>query len=527
MIALYMRLSSADGDLGKDGKDESNSIEHQRAILRDYIHRRDDIIGDIREYVDDGYSGTNFNRPAFKSMLEDMKRGCIDTVLTKDLSRLGRNYIEVGDYMDQIFPMLGVRYIAVNSNYDSKDYIGSTSGIDMSFMNLVNSLYSKDLSKKYRTAVETRWRNGQSTSGRMPLGYVRDPKVRGGWIIEPVGREIVRKIYDLVNEGFNQNQIVDRLNEEHVITPGQYREKMGHVKVVDRKVSDDEWLWDRMMLRRVLQTYEYTGALVQSKKKTIVVGSGRRRTVPKDERFITENHHEPIITIDEYEKGKSLIREVKKGTVVNSCKYPLGLVTYCGHCGLSMEYSEKISGSFMRCKHKELVGAASRCPATLYSTEIIDSAVRSSLKAQIYQFELLKIKLSPKEPVVNNSEEKRKLDIQILRIKNDNVRAYELYADGKISKNEYIARKNKNKIRLHDLNEKKTTALSLSQKKSDLCEEADYYVNLMEELGSGRELTKNLVDAFIEKVYIHDINHIEVKFKFDDLMNQMISEIEN
>ena len=179
MIALYLRLSMADGDLGRDGKDESNSIEHQRAILRDYVRRKDDISGEIEEYIDDGYSGTNFNRPAFKNMLEDMKRGRINTVLTKDLSRLGRNYIEVGDYMDQIFPRLGVRYIAVNSNYDSNNYIGSTSGLDMSFMNLVNSLYSKDLSKKYRSAVETRWKNGKSTSGRTPLGYMRDPDNRG------------------------------------------------------------------------------------------------------------------------------------------------------------------------------------------------------------------------------------------------------------------------------------------------------------------------------------------------------------
>ncbi|MBE6018656.1 MAG: hypothetical protein E7233_13825, partial [Lachnospiraceae bacterium] len=170
MIALYLRLSLADGDLGNDGKDESNSIESQRAILWDYIHQRDDISGEVEEYIDDGYSGTNFNRPAFQTMLEDMKKGKIVTMLTKDLSRLGRNYIEVGDYIEQIFPMLGVRYIAVNSNYDSNEYLGFTGGLDMSFMNLVNTLYSKDLSKKWRSSVETKWKNGISTSGRMPLG---------------------------------------------------------------------------------------------------------------------------------------------------------------------------------------------------------------------------------------------------------------------------------------------------------------------------------------------------------------------
>ena len=145
IIAFYLRLSLADGDLGKNNKDESNSIENQRLLLQSFVESMDELDGEIKEYIDDGYSGTNFNRPAFQEMIEDAKKGKIDVLLVKDLSRLGRDYIGVGDYLEQIFPIMGVRVIAINSQYDSNNYVGKTMGLEMSITNLVNTLYSRDL----------------------------------------------------------------------------------------------------------------------------------------------------------------------------------------------------------------------------------------------------------------------------------------------------------------------------------------------------------------------------------------------
>lgn len=224
MIALYMRLSVADGDVRNDEKEESNSIENQRAALHDFVERRNDLTGEIAEYIDDGYSGTNFDRPQFKLMLEDMKAGKIDVLITKDLSRLGRNFIEVGDYMEQIFPLLGVRYIAINSNYDSNDFIGNTIGLEMSVMNLVNNLYCKDLSKKVRSGVETIWKSGRSTNSRPAFGYLRDPENKYNWIIDPEAAATVRRIFNMAADGCGYQHILSVLNEEGVLTPGQYRE---------------------------------------------------------------------------------------------------------------------------------------------------------------------------------------------------------------------------------------------------------------------------------------------------------------
>ena len=168
-IAIYLRLSEADGDLGIDGKDESNSIENQRMLLHHYIEARDDLAGEIIEYVDDGYSGTNFNRPAFKRMIEDAKKGKIQVIIVKDLSRLGRDYVVAGDYIEQIFPLLQVRFIAANNGYDSAGHADGNVGFDLAVSNLINTFYSRDLSKKIKAANKIRWKQGISTSGHAPL----------------------------------------------------------------------------------------------------------------------------------------------------------------------------------------------------------------------------------------------------------------------------------------------------------------------------------------------------------------------
>lgn len=162
-IAIYLRLSLADGDLKKGSKDESNSIENQRMLLHDYIGKQEDLFGEIVEYVDDGYTGTNFNRPAFQKMIVDLKQGDIKVIMVKDLSRLGRDYIGVGDYIEQIFPLMGVRFIAVNNSFDSMKLNNGTPGIEVAVSNLVNNMYSRDIAKKIRAALETNWKNGKAT----------------------------------------------------------------------------------------------------------------------------------------------------------------------------------------------------------------------------------------------------------------------------------------------------------------------------------------------------------------------------
>lgn len=219
-MAFYLRLSCADGDMGKDNKDESNSIENQRSLLQEFVTKQEDLAGEIIEYSDDGYSGTNFDRPGFRRMLEDAKAGKIATILVKDLSRLGRDYIGVGDYLEQVFPVLGVRFIAVLSNYDSDNFAGTTMGLDMSITNLVNSLYCKDLSKKQRSVLQSKWKQGISTTGRVPYGYNRCED--GAWEIDSAAAEVVRVIFEKAKCRWNTSMIANYLNERNIPPPGMY-----------------------------------------------------------------------------------------------------------------------------------------------------------------------------------------------------------------------------------------------------------------------------------------------------------------
>ena len=296
-IAIYLRLSLADGDLKKGSKDESNSIENQRMLLRDYIGKQEDLVGEIVEYVDDGYTGTNFNRPAFQKMIVDLKQGDIKVIVVKDLSRLGRDYIGVGDYIEQIFPLMGVRFIAVNNSFDSMKLNNGTPGIEVAVSNLVNNMYSRDIAKKVRAALETNWKNGKATCTNVPFGYVWNKKGAQRWEIDPEAAACVKKVFELALAGRNTTQIAYGMNELQFPTPGLYAKRknllMGSNPII---APDSEMLWNAAIVWRILRRYEYTGALVMGRRKKIDVNTTSIRTLPEDKWIIAENAHEAIVT---------------------------------------------------------------------------------------------------------------------------------------------------------------------------------------------------------------------------------------
>ncbi|MCD8232007.1 MAG: recombinase family protein [Clostridiales bacterium] len=364
-LAFYLRLSQADGDFGDDNKDESNSIENQRALLQGFVGSQEDMPKEAVEYVDDGYSGTNFNRPAFIRMVEDAKKGKIDTILVKDLSRLGRDYIGVGDYLEQVFPVLGIRFIALNSNYDSDNFIGKTMGLDMSITNLVNTLYSRDLSKKYSSAVQTKWKRGISTAGRVPFGYIKDPENKGKWIIDPEAAKYVRMVFDKALDGWNTSMIANYMNEQHVPTPGQYREQHERPGVCGRKVTDEEWVWDTRMVWFILKNHAYTGALVHGKTKSVSVGSKSRRNVKEKDWYVVEGVNEAIVTKEEFENAQIAIQRMDMPSMRQDAGFSLKGKICCGNCKLRMHYHYGAT-PVIYCGHVMISGKASNCCRTKY-----------------------------------------------------------------------------------------------------------------------------------------------------------------
>lgn len=304
-VAEYLRLSMEDGDVVSDNaKEESNSILHQRDLITRYLSDKNLYPGTQRiEFVDDGYSGTNFERPAVKQMLSMVREGKICCIVAKDISRFGRNYLEVGDYLEQIFPFMGVRFIAVGDGYDSADYEGTTGGIEIAFKSFLYDMYSKDLSVKMRSALKIRRKRGDFIGPRPPFGY-RFSDNKKVLAVDEEAANYVKKIFELACNGYSTGKIAVKLNEEHIPTPGQYknRERMQY------HILDEEGYWNRKMVLKILENKVYLGTVVNGKYRVTKVGGKQFKRVADEERICVSGRHEAIITEQEFLKASEVIR---------------------------------------------------------------------------------------------------------------------------------------------------------------------------------------------------------------------------
>lgn len=523
-LAFYLRLSMSDGDLGSDNKDESNSIENQRILLQEYVDRHDELLGEIKEYVDDGYTGTNFDRPGFQKLLEDTKAGMVQCILVKDLSRLGRDYIGVGDYIEQIFPVLGVRFIAVNNHFDSASHGGVGMGLDLAVTNLINNLYSRDISKKVRSAVRVKWKQGYATAGDVPFGYIKDTENKGKWKIDPVASKYVRRVFDLALEGRNTSQIAYRLNEEKIPTPGLYlKEKRSNI--VGIVSPDSELLWNPAKVWITLNKYEYTGALVMGKKKTLMLGSETRVRVPKEDQIVTEGAHEAIVTHEEFEAAREVIHTVGKGCIVNKIEFPLRKFVHCGTCKRLMEYRIVEGEGTFRCGHKRSTGIHSSCYGGRFREPIVNANVSYAIHNMLHTAKFLQGKLQ--QDSVAKSVSLELPDIDKLQkeqevLNEERVRQYEAYADGVIGRNEYISKKRKISEQIDEIQRKIKQCEEILQEEDEEASEIRQITEQATSIPISSNLTAEMVQAFVEVVYLYGDNRMEVVFKCGDVLDEAV-----
>ena len=319
-LAEYLRLSVEDGDVvSNDLKSESDSIVHQRELITRYINDKQiyPVMQPV-EFVDDGYSGTNFDRPAVRQMLSMVREGKICCIIVKDLSRFGRNYLEVGDYLEQIFPFMGVRFIAINDGYYSDDYIGTTGGIEIAFKSLLYDMYSKDLSEKMRSSLFVRRKRGDFIGPKAPFGYQfsGNKKVLA---VDDVAAQYVKRIFELACKGYGTGKIAKILNEEKVPTPGRYKNQRSplqgyhnDIQKESRKeqyhIIDEYGYWNSGKVRKVLQNKVYLGIVVNGKNKVTEIGGNHFRHVPDEEQICVPNRHEAIITEQEFRLASEVIK---------------------------------------------------------------------------------------------------------------------------------------------------------------------------------------------------------------------------
>lgn len=528
-IAMYLRLSEADGDLGSDGKDESNSIENQRILLQQYIEAREDLEGEIAEYVDDGYSGTNFNRPAFCRMIEDAKKGKIHVIIVKDLSRLGRDYIVAGDYIEQIFPMLQVRFIAANNGYDSSKIKNPNAGFDVAVSNLINTFYSRDLSKKLKAANRVRWKNGISTSGSAPFGMQKDPEKRGRFILDPETAPIVRYIFEQAISGKNTTEISRLCNEEGFPTPGRYRKEKGLPMNAVVKAKDSEQLWDTNKVLQVIQKYDYTGAMVMGKTMSLGVGSKRKKVLPRNEWTVVEGVHEALVSHEEYETANLVIRPRRQTDFVLENSYPLKGKVRCGNCRLSLQYQASTFKEYFICRHGKQVGEHSECCTEEYPMKHVEAVVWNTLREGISTMEWLGYKagIKAKNSMKTAKESQKAAEFEIGAIREEKIRQYEFYAEGTISKDRYVSKKAELDRAIESLTQRNKESKEEFEKQTTLWEEAVNLQTLAKEFSGEEKLTARMVNAFIESVYVYDPKHIEVVYLYEDVIRRLAETIKD
>ncbi len=314
---MYIRLSREDGD-----KQESESIGNQRKILQRYVKENNLCL--VKEYVDDGISGTTFDRPSFNELLQDIENKVIDMVITKDLSRLGRDYIKTGFYLEDYFPKNNIRYVAITDGIDT--YIDSTNNDITPFKAIMNDMYAKDISKKIRSVLKEKQKQGEYMCSIPAYGYKRHPTIKNKLIIDEQVRDVVEKIFDMYSNGNGSVEIVNFLNKNKYLSPTGYR-KTGLVK----EENKTNYNWNEVTLCNMLKNEVYIGNTVQNKRTIISYKVKKFRTVNKEEHIRVENTHEPIIDKDTFEKVQCIIE--KRGTNTKlKYDYLLRGLLYCYHC---------------------------------------------------------------------------------------------------------------------------------------------------------------------------------------------------
>jgi site-specific recombinase len=322
---MYLRLSREDGE-----SYESNSISNQRQIIKTYA--KENALNILCEYVDDGFSGSNFERPNFKRMITDLENGKFKTIIVKDLSRFGRDYIESGKYLQKIFPEKGVRFISINDNYDSENADVSDTHLILPIRNFINDSYCRDISMKVKSSKEVKRKNGQFIGAFAPFGYKKDVKDRYKLVVDKEVSHIIKRIFDMKIEGYSSKAIADFLNSIGMVTPSKHKENNGDNFSTGFVVKVAKW--DAKIINRVISNKVYIGILEQGKTTKLNYKSKREVEVSKEDWIITENAHESIVSKTIFTlANKMLLRDLKGNNNIPSI---LSGMLYCKDCGSPM-----------------------------------------------------------------------------------------------------------------------------------------------------------------------------------------------
>lgn len=518
-VAMYIRLSREDGD-----KEESSSVTNQRNIITRFINENDNFII-VDEYVDDGYTGTNFNRPAFQRMIKDIEKGKINTVITKDLSRLGRDYIDTGRYVQRYFPENRVRYIALLDGIDTLEDAGMN---DIApFKSVINDMYVKDISKKITSALKERKTAGNFLAVTAPYGYKKNPENKYQLVINEEEAKVVRYIFRLYLQGNGLTKIAKILTEEEIPVPGISR-NIGTTRKT--KLYN---CWKQTTISRILKNPVYIGNLEQFKRKKVNYKSKKRVTVPKEDRVICYNTHEPIIKKEDFDEVQKIITENKAFSKSTKHDYLFKGFLYCADCGakLYLTYSDYAYKKYGEYRYTTVCYTYSKyynqCSRHSNSIPILEKILIENIKKVCNAYlnrdlekELIEMVEKENKRSVLEQEYNKKIDNIETKIEDLNLCIRNLYMDkvkNVITEKDYIElSKNFTQERDKLINEKEEL-LKLSTNLKNDNNNKEEIEKVAKEFVSLKKPTKELLSRLIDKVTISEDNIITIYFKFKEL----------
>lgn len=517
--AFYIRLSREDGD-----RAESLSVAHQKMKLADYAEKN---LGtaDYEFYIDDGWTGTNYDRPGFKRLLHDIGEGKILGILVKDLSRLGRDSPKTSYYVHEFFPANRVRLIAIDDNVD-KDYYDLDTGEDMMIdvKNMFNGFYPRDISSKVRSTFRTKQQAGQFIGAFASYGYQKSPEDKNKLVIDEPAAAVVRKIFSLYLSGKGQNTIAKLLNDENIPCPSEYK-KMQGFHYHNSKRLDSTSYWTYSSIRNILRNEIYTGVMVQNKAFRQICKK-KAIKLPREQWIVVPDTHEAIIDRDTFEKVQGLLKKSTRQTSLDQNIHIFAGLLKCGDCGRAMTKIKKRDEVVFNCGSYNRYGKG-RCSSHYIREEVLLKLVLADLNRILLNFKSLEDLVLEEErkyhaKASRKAAEVKPLKQEIQRLKGKKKRAYEDYVEGLLSKEDYVEYKDRYEVQIRAV-ESQLGFLTGIKEDSTKPERSSWLKRLLE-LGYIEELTRSLVVEMVENIYIYEDHTIKIRYHFSDELEDLISE---
>lgn len=525
--ALYLRLSKDDMDIDGSAKTESNSIANQRELLRNFVKSQPDIqIFDI--YVDDGYSGSNFDRPEFIRMTKDIEAGNVNCVIVKDLSRFGREYIEAGRFIQKIYPALNVRFIALTDHFDSKTADISEQSFVIPIKNFVNDSYCRDISTKVRSHQKIKRENGEFIGAFAPYGYFKDPQNKNCLVVDDYAAGIVKKVFAWKIEGLSLGSIANRLNDRHILPPKEYKKSLGE-KCNSGFKSSESPKWSAVQIKRILTNEVYIGNMVQGKQERISYKVKKRLQKPETEWVKVKNTHPAVVRQDDFEVVQKLLKyDGRASKSSEEANFFFGFL-FCGDCHAPMirrvnRYKGKQT-VFYICQTKNKSGD---CTRHSISETILKKIVLKEIQTYSSLFMDYEIIMDELKEMKIGYDQVICYDKEIARLQEEYNKYYSfrasLYDDlqkGVISRTEFEEFREiyGNKCKELELlvdNQKKIIRQMFEEGVSAAVQIEEWKKSL--EL---KELDRLLLAMTVDRIYVYENKKIEIFLRYQDVFEKM------